>query len=169
MNAENYKYFLLLLIFPIFVFSALAASKIVIEQQNFTPTITHPELKILRIGKGAINVEVADTAAKQEKGLSGRQSMPQDQGMLFVFQKPGYYSFWMKDMKFSLDFVWISGGEVTEITEGVDPADYQSVSASSRGGQLKNLVPQKEVDKVLEVNAGTVKRLGIKIGDAIRL
>src|SRR4026208_1251957 len=66
-----------------------------------------------------LNIEIAQTQIEREKGLSGRDTLPENSGMLFVFDKPDYYAFWMKDMKFPLDFIWIRDQKVVQITEGV--------------------------------------------------
>src|SRR3989304_6446445 len=55
-----------------------------------------------------INVEIAQTEAEREQGLSGHKPLADDEGMLFIFDKPGYHGFWMKDMLFSIDIIWIS-------------------------------------------------------------
>lgn len=117
------------------------------------------ETKVIKINGADLKVEIADTPEKRTKGLSGRQSMADDQGMLFVFDAPDYYSFWMKDMLLSLDFIWISGNTVAGITKNVKPEDYEPP---------KVLIPKSKVDKVLEVNAGTAERLGIKEGDEVK-
>lgn len=113
---------------------------------------------ILKIGGEDISVEIADTPEEQTRGLSGRKSMEKNQGMLFIFDNSGKYSFWMKEMSFSLDFIWISGNMVVEVTQNVKPEDYQPP---------KVLIPKNKIDKVLEVSAGTAGRLGIKEGDKI--
>jgi uncharacterized membrane protein (UPF0127 family) len=60
------------------------------------------------INSQKIVVEVADTNQARTQGLSGRKCIGQDEGMLFVFNQPGFYAFWMKDMKFAIDIVWIA-------------------------------------------------------------
>lgn len=112
----------------------------------------------MRINGKIIKVEIAGTLEKQEKGLSGRQSLPENQGMLFIFNRPDFYSFWMKDMNFSLDFIWIRGDEVLEITRNVKPEDYQPPII---------LTPKNKIDKVLEINAGMAEKIGIKEGNKI--
>jgi uncharacterized membrane protein (UPF0127 family) len=54
-----------------------------------------------------LSVEVADTPAERGRGLSGREMLPENSGMLFVFDTPGRYGFWMYGMKFPLDIIWI--------------------------------------------------------------
>lgn len=114
--------------------------------------------KVFKIGDAAITVEIADTPGKRAKGLSGRESLAENRGMLFVFDKPGYYSFWMKDMLIPLDFIWLNGGEIIQINENIRPKDYPPP---------KFFTPKYPADSVLEINAGTAKKLNIKIGDKI--
>lgn len=117
-------------------------------------------LKRVKIGRKEILVEVADTPEKREKGLSGRDFLPENQGMLFVFERPDYWGFWMKGMKFPLDFVWIRGEEIVEIEENIQPEDFQPPQV---------LRPKTPVDKVLEINAGKIRDWEIKKGDKIEL
>lgn len=117
------------------------------------------ELKRLKIDGVEILVEVADTPEKREKGLSGRDFLPENQGMLFVFERPDYWGFWMKEMKFPLDFIWIKDNKVVEITENVKPQDFQPP---------KVLQPKTPVGKVLEVNGGFVEKYGIKVDDEVK-
>ena len=100
-------------------------------------------------------VEVRDTEEGRDQGLSGRESLGEDEGMLFVFDQPGIYGFWMKEMKFPLDFIWIRDNVVMEVMEKV-------------GIEKMDIRPKEAVDKVLEVNSGWVERQGVKIGDAVK-
>lgn len=118
----------------------------------------------LQIGNVSLTVEVADTNSKRSKGLGGRESLPQDQGMLFIFDRTDKFPFWMKGLSFPLDFVWIKDDTVADILENIlQPEAGQSDSA------LPIYSSKVEVNKVLEVNAGTVQRLNIKVGDKIQL
>lgn len=110
----------------------------------------------LRVGQSGVAVEVRDTEEGRSQGLSGREKLAEGEGMLFVFDQPGIYGFWMKGMKFPLDFVWIQGDEVVDLTENV------SVGAT-------DLKPKEPVDKVLEVNSGWVKQNNVRVGDKIKL
>ena len=74
--------------------------------------------------------------------------------MLFIFDRPGRYAFWMKGMKFPLDFVWILGGEVIEIRANV-------------GVEELDVRPSQPVDMILEVNSGFAARNNLKIGDKV--
>lgn len=87
--------------------------------------------------------------------MSGRQQLAENAGMLFVFDQPGRYAFWMRGMKFPLDFIWIKGDTVVGITEAV-PVTQMDIK------------PRQAIDKVLEVNNGFVVQHQIKIGDKVK-
>lgn len=114
--------------------------------------------KILKINDAIFAVEVADTPGSRAKGLSGRESLGENRGILFVFDEPGYYSFWMKDMLISLDFIWINNDEIVQVNENIRPEDYPPP---------KYFTPKYPADSVLEVNSGTIKKFNIKPGDKV--
>lgn len=112
--------------------------------------------------KVGVNITLADNEKEREKGLGGVESMASDSGMLFVFPQQGVYRFWMKGMKFPLDFVWIRGNEIVDLLEKVpSPAPNQQDST------LPIYQPTASIDKVLEVNSGFIARNNIKVGDKI--
>ncbi len=103
-------------------------------------------------------VELATAPAQWEKGLSGKPSLAQNQGMLFVFPQPQVQYFWMKDMKFPIDIIWLDENyTVLGTVENAPPCKNNCPTYNSR-------VPAKYV---LEVPAGTVKREGLKPGDRL--
>lgn len=111
--------------------------------------------------KGALEVEVANTRASRELGLSGREKMGDDEGLLFVFDEPGRYGFWMKDMKFSLDIVWINqNGIVVDIERSVTPESYK---------EKKTYINQSEASYVLEINAGMAEKFGLYLGSKVKI
>lgn len=116
------------------------------------------------INDSKIKVEIADTKAKRNRGLGGRQSLASDGGMLFVFDREDKYPFWMKGINFPLDLVWIKGDQVVDILPNI-PSPTKGTGDES----LQIYRPKEEVDKVLEVNAGTSEKLNIKVGDTIKL
>lgn len=118
----------------------------------------------LTINETKLKVEIADTQEKRSKGLGGRESLAQDSGMLFIFQKADKHSFWMKGLNFPLDFIWIKGNTVVDII-----TNAQQPSPSQKGEDLPIYLPKTEADKVLEVNAGVADRLKIQAGDTITL
>ncbi len=125
------------------------------------------EQELLESGSGIVQfrngtkveVDIASTEPKREKGLSGRESLGEFEGMLFLHDQKARYSYWMKDMKISLDFVWIDDNIIVDITENVPPEDIPKTYYSAA-------VP---VDKVLEVNAGFIKEHLIRVGDKLTI
>jgi hypothetical protein len=113
------------------------------------------------IGNAVFNAEVRDTAAGRAQGLSGRDSLGAQEGMLFLFGTPGDYGFWMKDMNFPIDIVWIREGEVVWITENAEPEPGKSMFS------LTSYNPPTSADTVLEINAGEAVKYGIKAGDVV--
>jgi uncharacterized membrane protein (UPF0127 family) len=108
-----------------------------------------------------VHVDVVDTPELRARGLSGRASLAPDEGMLFLFEAPAIQSFWMKDMRFPIDIVWIRDQKIVGITPAVP------VPRSPRElPQFRSPVP---CDVVLEVRAGAARRWGLKLGDAARL
>lgn len=116
---------------------------------------------LIRFPNGSIYAEVAASVLKHSAGLSGRESLGIDHGMLFVFPKPQSLTFWMKGMRFPLDFIWIRNNVVVDISPHMQPPQNTFDLSIVRPKELANMA--------LEVNAGTVKRLGIKIGDPVEI
>lgn len=111
----------------------------------------------LYVGKEKFIAEIADTEALRERGLSGRTSFGTRQGMLFVFPKLGFYPFWMKDMNFSIDMLWLDeDGVVLTIFSDISPSTYP-----------KQFVSEQKARYVLELPANTSVDYKIKIGDVL--
>ena len=115
--------------------------------------------RILRVGNKIVMVEIVDSDDERGQGLSGRDALKNDQGMLFVFDEPGRPSFWMKDMNFPLDFIWIYEDAVVEVRE--------NVPAAIEGGVARTYEPTIPATMMLEVNSGWVKQYGIRVGDRV--
>lgn len=123
----------------------------------------HDSYQRLVINQQVFQVEVADTEVERIQGLSGRSELGSD-GMLFVFDQPVRPGFWMKEMQFDLDFVWIKDNQVVEIMSNV-PHPAADVPLN----QLPTYQPSVLVDAMLEVPAGFAAQQGIAVGDEIRL
>ena len=105
-----------------------------------------------------INVEIADTPALRSQGLSGREDIGDYQGMLFVFNENGSYSFWMKDMNFPLDLIYIDETYyIVDIIENKKPCTQQ---------ECKSFVPSVPFKYVLEVKGEFCDINRIDIGNA---
>ena len=115
----------------------------------------------MRVGSATVVIEIADTDAKRAQGLSGRESLAQDQGLLFIMKEPAVHYFWMKDMLFPLDIIWIREGIVVDISE--------NVPAPKDGEKPMTVSPGEPADQVLEVNAGFAEKNGITTGDKVEL
>jgi len=104
-----------------------------------------------------IKVEVAKTSKQQEYGLMNRKHLSENTGMFFPYDMPQNVQFWMKDTLIPLDIIFVSpNGEINKIVYGAKPNDKTKIFS------------EKPVIAVLELPAGNVKRMGIKIGDVLR-
>jgi len=103
-------------------------------------------------------IEVVDSPELRMQGLSGRKSLAEDRGMLFVFDKEGMYAFWMKDMLIALDIIWLdSNKKIIGIIGGLTPCVDKCKPIYSPGNILY----------ALEVNSGFSKRHQLKVGEAL--
>jgi len=110
-----------------------------------------PYEKVLNINGTKVFVDLADTMEEQEKGLSGKAYLPEQYGKLFVFQTPGNYGFWMKDMNFPIDIIWLDEDmRILGIEKDVAPSTYPNI-----------FYPPQNVSFVLEVNAGFSTKYGL--------
>ena len=132
---------------------------------NLSPfSNTTKSFKLLSLDGINLNIEVADNDSTRKKGLSGRESLASNSGMLFKFDKVGFYSLWMKGMKFPLDFIWIKNGLVVDLNKNVSPQVVNQLDTD-----LPIYTPKEIVDSVLEVNAGFIDANKISIGDVTTL
>ncbi len=107
------------------------------------------------IGDTAYIIEVVSTPTDRQKGLSNRPNLPQNSGMLFVFEQSDTHCFWMKNMNFAIDIVWMDNNkQIVDIASNVLPGSYP-----------ESFCPQSPAQFVLEINAGEVESGGISIGD----
>ena len=108
------------------------------------------------------NLYIAKTNKDKEIGLSGRDSLPKDYGMLFPFEHDGYYSFWMKNMKFPIDIIYIYDNKVVEVFKNAQPP-----KSPSEMPQIFR--PTEKADTVLEINAGLADKYNIKKGTEVKV
>ena len=123
-------------------------------------TSLFPQLKTTNLvaSKGSVKAFIADTEETRQQGLSDIKSLPNDSGMLFVFNNPGKYGFWMKDMNFPLDLIWIDGNRtIAGVTKNVLPSSYPFV-----------FMPPREISYVLEMDAGSVASFGLTTGTKVQ-
>lgn len=120
-----------------------------------------PKTATLLLAGHRFYIGIADTMLLRNKGLSDRPSLEENAGMLFRFGSPGMYGFWMKGMRFPLDFVWIRDNRIIGTTQNVDPQIGTSIL------KLTSYYPPNPADSVLEIHAGLVKKYGIAVGDSV--
>jgi uncharacterized membrane protein (UPF0127 family) len=114
----------------------------------------------LSINKTKINlVDIADTQEKSYMGLSFRESICANCGMLFSFEEKKEHTFVMRDMMFPLDIIWIDDEIVVKISKNLEP----------EGHDTKNIYKSDQsVNNVLEVNGGFTDKENIKVGDMVK-
>lgn len=109
------------------------------------------------IGGKKIRVDLANTPATRTQGLSGRKSLLENEGMLFVFENSGQYGFWMKDMNFPIDIIWVDENKnIVHIEKNLLPDTYPRI-----------FTPQNPSRYVLEVQAGFSDTISLQVGDKI--
>lgn len=107
------------------------------------------------INNACVLAEVADSEEDRQLGLMFRESLADNQGMLFIFNDEARHAFWMKNMRFPLDIIWISGDkQIVDIKTNVPPCDESCVG----------LEPRVPARYVLETPAGFIERNRVKIG-----
>ena len=114
----------------------------------------------VEIGSQRISVELAVTTAEQSRGLGYRDGLAWGSGMYFPYDRPGFYTFWMKGMRFPIDIVWIRDGRIVDLHRDVP---------FEPGGNGPTQRPRELVDAVLEVPAGYAAAKGWSIGDRVTL
>ncbi len=125
-------------------------------QKNLSNTTTN----FVKIKNLIIPVDLAITPDQQAKGLSIKNILNESQGMLFPFHNPGDYSFWMKDMKFPLDILWInSDNKIVHIEKNLQPCVFFLLCPSYS--------PHSISKYVLEVNSNYTTKNNITVGDIV--
>jgi uncharacterized membrane protein (UPF0127 family) len=127
-------------------------------QMNKNVKPSSSEGSFIKLGGEIIRVELALTREEQIQGLSDRESLCPDCGMLFIFPERQVRSFWMKNMLFSIDIVWIDNNKIVKIDRDLQPEGEKPEHNYS------SIMP---VDTVLELNAGYCDLHNIKEGDRV--
>ncbi len=118
-----------------------------------------PQAKVLHavLGGEALLLEVADTDALRAQGLSGHKPFAPNEGMLFVFPIEGKHSFWMKDMLFPIDILWLDNDyRIVDVKEKATPESYP-----------ESFTPSVPALYVLELSAGFFEAHKLKKGDRL--
>lgn len=122
----------------------------------FSKNTTNKETLHVSIKDKSYTFQVARTAPAREKGLSGTDTILYD-GMIFIFPQSDLYSFWMKEMKYPIDILWVNENfEIVEMRENIYPGTYPEV-----------FTPTQKALYVIEVRAGVAEKADIRVGDQI--
>lgn len=117
--------------------------------------------KSVTIDGHTFSVTVANSAKDKEVGLSATTSLSENQGMYFPFQPEGYYAFWMKNMKFPIDIIFIHNNHIITI--------YSRVPAPTSASQILPIYkPTEPTDSVLEISSGLADKYNFKVGDSVK-
>lgn len=113
----------------------------------------------IQIGTGHISAKIANTEDQRQKGLMYVTNLPENEGMVFLFDREGYYGFWMKNMHVPLDMIWVDSKEkVVDITPNATVCVRDSCPFYK---------PRTKASTVIEVNAGWAAKNNVKIGDQV--
>jgi len=112
-----------------------------------------------------LQVQIADSEPRRIRGLMFQDQLPYDQGMIFVFEKPGLYSLWMLNMQFSLDMIWFDqDGKIVHIEKDVPPCKTPLEIAA-----CQSIVPDEEAVYILEVTSGFIDQNNITQDSVLKI
>ncbi|MFA5936751.1 MAG: DUF192 domain-containing protein [Candidatus Paceibacterota bacterium] len=145
------KYWILIFVFAI-VFYNISISDMQVKNLNVN------KIQYVKIAGKILKTELALTSEAQQKGLSNRKELKEDESMLFVFNYPGRYSFWMKDMNFPIDIIWLDENlNIVYIKKNAMPESYP-----------ESFTPNQNSKYVLEVFASFSEKNNLKEGDKVK-
>ena len=128
--------------------------------QSFAEEIVYSHAIVTTSTGEEIPVEVADTLKKRSLGLGQRTSLKKGWGMLFVFEKRKLHRFWMKDMQFPLDIIWLDNHRIVHIIHNAKPANSRD--------EPEVMTSPVSVNFVLEIAAGRAAKLQLKTGQRMK-
>jgi len=141
----------------ILLFGAIAAYELNYFNTFDTSNLPKAGLYHISLADVSLQVTIARTPAELQQGLSGTRSLPPNQGMLFVFPKADIYPFWMKDMQYPIDILWIDeDGRIVYVAPNVSPDSYPATYKSSTPALY-----------ILELNAGFAEAHSVRVGDTV--
>jgi uncharacterized membrane protein (UPF0127 family) len=120
------------------------------------------EIKNIKVGEKEYILEVVTTSEDLKKGLSKFKNIEDNQGMLFVFDTPGRWSIWMKDMKFNIDIIFLNEKkEVVTLFKNIQFENHENVF------EYRKYIPDYDSKYVIELKEGEIQKNKIKVGDII--
>ena len=117
------------------------------------------------VDKVPLQVMIADSEPRRIRGLMFEDQLPYDQGMIFVFEKPGLHSLWMLNMQFSLDMIWFDqDGKIVHIEKDVPPCKTALEITT-----CQSIVPDEEAVYILEVTSGFIDQNNITKDSVLKI
>jgi hypothetical protein len=154
MNFKKYSSFIVVILFFIIVgFFSYNYERLDIKKKELNLS----DIKYVKISGKMIKVDLAITSEAQGRGLSGQKSLKEDEGMLFIFSKPNKNYFWMKEMNFPIDMIWIDDNfKVIYIKKDALPSSYPEFFG-----------PGVDNRYVFEVVGSFSEKNNLKVGDVV--
>lgn len=154
----------ILVLFAILILLILGITVFKFAPANGRPFLGLPGFhkSVAVVNNHTVSLMVANSDKEKQVGLSGKDSLPEDMGMAFPFNQPGYYAFWMHAMRFPLDIIYLRNQHVVSIFSNVPNPSFPTDS-------VPIYKPEEPADTVLEVNAGTANKYNLKKGDEVKI
>lgn len=151
---KNKKKILLFLIIVVAIVGIFAVFDRKNPESNHPSQTNLPKKEVI-LGGDSLNLWVAQSGTDKSRGLSGVEYLESNGGMIFFFEEPGNYGFWMKDMLISIDILWFDANKKLVFQrENVSPTTYPEI-----------FYPNQDILYVIELPAGKSRELGLKIDD----
>lgn len=151
---------------PIFIAAVIVgvAGLVSIPSESKLESVEFPRGTIM-IDDVPLEVQIADTEPRRVRGLMFQDQLSYDQGMIFVFDKPGLYSLWMLNMQFSLDMMWFDeDGKIVHIEKDVPPCKTPLEIAT-----CQSVIPEGQAVYVLEVTSGFIEQNNVTKDSILRI
>lgn len=110
----------------------------------------------------SFKLHIAKSSKDKQIGLSQKKNLPDDYAMIFPFEKPDYYSFWMRNMVFPIDIIFIKDNSIVTIYPDIKPP-------ASQNDILQIFKPKIPADTVLEIKSGLSQKYDFKEGDKVTI
>ena len=158
-----FAFIILLILVAVYVLDTIKYRHVLLRDKNLqelqNKIIPAPEVTELVIGEKKYILAVADTPETRQQGLSGKEQLPENRGLLFIFEKADIYGIWMKDMKFAIDILWLDKDfKIVGLKKNALPELYPEIYN-----------PQNPALYVLETNTGFIDEHKLSMGSTLTI
>lgn len=147
----------------VYVVLIIAVVMLAMLRGNFSFSFNPFKKSTVSINNKTFSVQLAKSEKEKMTGLSGRSSLDQNSGMLFIFTKKDQYAFWMRNMKFPIDIIFIDDDKVVDVIQNA------SVPTTKNVALLPIYKSNFPANYILEINAGLAQKNQIKTGDKVTI